>query len=50
MGGTPHLDGSYTVFGEIVIGLEILDNIADTQTDTYDRPIEDVIYSISLVE
>ena len=50
MGGTPHLDGSYTVFGEIVLGLEILDNIAGTQTDTYDRPIEDVIYSISLVE
>jgi len=50
MGGTPHLDGSYTVFGEIVVGLEILDHIAATQTDTYDRPIEDVIYSISLVE
>ena len=50
MGGTPHLDGSYTVFGEIVVGLEILDRIAATQTDTYDRPIEDVIYSISMVE
>jgi cyclophilin family peptidyl-prolyl cis-trans isomerase len=50
MGGTPHLDGSYTVFGEIVVGLEILNSIAVTQTDTYDRPIEDVIYSISLVE
>ena len=50
MGGTPHLDGSYTVFGEIVVGLEILDRIAVTQTDAYDRPIEDVIYSISLVE
>jgi len=50
MGGTPHLDGSYTVFGEIVVGLEILDRISVTQTDAYDRPIEDVIYSISLVE
>jgi cyclophilin family peptidyl-prolyl cis-trans isomerase len=50
MGGTPHLDGSYTVFGEIVLGLEILDRIAVTQTDPYDRPIEDVIYSISLIE
>ena len=50
MGGTPHLDGSYTVFGEIVLGLEILDRIAVTQTDAYDRPIEDVIYSISLIE
>jgi len=50
MGGTPHLDGSYTVFGEIVVGLEILDSIAVTRTDAYDRPIEDVIYSISLVD
>ena len=50
IGGTPHLDGSYTIFGEIVVGLEILDRIAATQTDSYDRPIEDVIYSISLVE
>ena len=50
IGGTPHLDGSYTIFGEIVVGLEILDRIAATQTDSYDRPIKDVIYSISLVE
>lgn len=50
LGGTPHLDGSYTIFGEIVLGLEILDRIAVTQTDAYDRPIEDVIYSISLLE
>lgn len=50
LGGTPHLDGSYTVFGEIVLGLEILDRIASVKTDSYNRPIEDVIYSISLVE
>lgn len=49
LGGTPHLDGSYTVFGEVVIGLEVLEKIATVKTDTYDRPLEDVNYSISLI-
>ena len=49
LGGTPHLDGSYTVFGEVVIGLEVLEQIAAVKTDTYDRPLEDVNYSISLI-
>jgi cyclophilin family peptidyl-prolyl cis-trans isomerase len=48
-GGTPHLDGSYTVFGEIVSGLDILDSIASRSIDAYNRPLEDVIYSISVV-
>ena len=50
LGGTPHLDGAYTVFGEVLEGLEILDTIASSQTDAYDRPIEDVIYSIRLIK
>jgi len=50
IGGTPHLDGSYTVFGEVVKGLEVLDLIAATKTDTYDRPLYDVVYSISLIK
>ena len=50
LGGTPHLDGGYTVFGEVIKGLEIIDTIASRQTDAYDRPIEDVIYSISLIQ
>ena len=49
LGGTPHLDGSYTVFGEVVEGLGLLDRIAAQDTDTYDRPLEDVVYSISVV-
>ncbi len=49
LGGTPHLDGSYTIFGEIVEGLEVLDIIAGTPTDSYNRPLEDVVYSISIV-
>lgn len=49
LGGTPHLDGSYTVFGEIVEGMDVLDLIASTPCDSYDRPLEDVVYSISIV-
>jgi len=50
LGGTPHLDGSYTIFGEVIEGLEILDSIAASPCDAYDRPIEDVIYSITLIK
>ena len=42
VGGTPHLDGNYTVFGEVVEGLEIIDKIAVVATDASDRPLEDV--------
>jgi len=49
LGGTPHLDGSYTVFGEVVEGLEVLDSIAAQPCDAYNRPLEDVIFSISIV-
>lgn len=41
-GGTPHLDGSYTVFGEVLSGLEIVDAIQQVETDKNDRPKEDV--------
>lgn len=42
-GGTPHLDGEYTVFGEVIEGMEIIDKIAAVQTDENDRPETDVI-------
>lgn len=41
-GGTPHLDGSYTVFGEVVKGLNVVDAIQNVQTDEANRPVEDV--------
>jgi cyclophilin family peptidyl-prolyl cis-trans isomerase len=50
IGGTPHLDGAYTVFGEIVEGLDVLDAIASQPTDAYNRPLEDVIYTISVIK
>lgn len=42
VGGVPHLDGQYTVFGEVTEGLEVVDRIQQVQTDDYDRPIDDV--------
>ncbi len=43
IGGTPHLDTQYTVFGEVTDGLEIVDKISSLQTDDNDRPVEDVV-------
>ena len=42
VGGTPHLDGQYTVFGEVVSGLDVVDAIQQVETDANDRPLEDV--------
>ena len=42
LGGTPHLDGSYTVFGEVLEGLEIVEKIQYAATDDNDRPINDI--------
>lgn len=50
IGGTPHLDGGYTVFGEIVEGMDVLEKIAMSPTDANNRPLEDILYSISIAE
>lgn len=50
IGGTPHLDGEYTVFGRVVEGLEIVDIIAATETDRTSRPIEDISVTMQIVE
>ena len=41
-GGTPHLDGNYTVFGQVVSGLDVLDTIARQPRDSRDRPQKDI--------
>ncbi len=42
IGGTPFLDSAYTVFGEVLEGMEVVDAIAAKQTDSRDRPVQDV--------
>lgn len=51
IGGTPRLDGSYTVFGEVIDGLDIIDRIAEVQTDNSEKPVSDVrIIKIKIVK
>lgn len=42
VGGTPHLDTQYTVFGEVIEGLDIIDKISNVETDPNDRPLKDI--------
>ncbi|TAF64202.1 MAG: peptidylprolyl isomerase [Cytophagales bacterium] len=50
LGGTPHLDQNYTVFGEVVKGLEVIDKIATQATDQNDRPTQDIAMKVSVAE
>ncbi|MBP5260141.1 MAG: peptidylprolyl isomerase [Paludibacteraceae bacterium] len=49
IGGTPFLDGEYTVFGEVVEGLDVIDKIAAVECGTADRPVKDIKFSITRV-
>ena len=51
VGGTPHLDGTYTVFGEVVEGMDVVAKIETTATGSMDRPKEDIkIISMTIVK
>ncbi len=51
VGGTPHLDGQYTVFGEVISGMDTIDKIEKVRTGQADRPVEDVrILSMKVID
>lgn len=50
VGGAPHLDGAYTVFGEVIEGMNVVDSISQVQTGKSDRPMKDIMFSIKIIE
>ena len=48
VGGAPHLDGAYTVFGQVVEGLEVVEKIASLEVDSVDNPLEPVYMKVSI--
>lgn len=50
-GGTPHLDGAYTVYGRVLEGMDVVEKIEAAETDAHDRPVEDIrIISAKVIE
>ena len=49
IGGTPFLDNQYTVFGEVVEGLDVVERIQQAKTNRSDRPINDISMTMEII-
>ena len=50
VGGTPQLDRNYTVFGEVIEGMEVIDKIANVKTNPQDRPLSDIKMTLTIID
>lgn len=50
VGGSPHLDGEYTVFGQVISGLDVIDKIAAVETSRGDQPVDDIYMTVEVEE
>lgn len=50
IGGIPHLDGNYTVFGEVLEGMNLIDSIANVEIDEFNRPLKDIPMKIKVLK
>lgn len=50
VGGYPSLDGAYTVFGQVIEGLDVIDKISAVATNSADRPLKDVVMKVAVIE
>ncbi len=50
VGGYPSLDNNYTIFGEIIEGMEVIDSVAKQPTDQGNRPQKDIKFSIKMIK
>ena len=50
VGGTPHLDGDYTVFGEVISGFDVITKVSSLKRSSSNRPLDDVFITLTILK